>query len=334
MRIQPEIGMALLAVASLIGPTATAQTPAPAPKARPRVVATATGQSSYLGIGVQDVDGERAKALKLNQVRGAEITKVWEDSPAAKAGLKDGDVVLEYNGQPIEGQAQLSRMVRETPIGRQVRIGVWRNGGMQNLTATLEAAKGMVYTGDGWFNMPEIHPPEVNIPPMPPMEFPKFEYTYQNPMLGIIGESLSQEEQLADFFGVKEGVLVKKVNANSAAEKAGIKAGDIITKIDDTKVNSSREITSALRQATRSKKTVTVTVVRNRKEIPLSVTVETAGYPNTTTRAGVWVWPGNGKIVTVTMPHIDIQLPQITIPSIEIDGGVRVLKFPSKDRVI
>ena len=93
-------------------------------------------------------------------------------------------------------------------------------------------------------------------------------------MLGIIGESLGPEEQLAEFFGVKDGVLVKSVNKDSAAEKAGIKAGDVIVKVDDTKVTTSREITSALR-APRSKKTVTVTVVRAKKEMPMTVTIET-----------------------------------------------------------
>ena len=83
---------------------------------------------SYLGIGVVDVDAERAKALNLKEERGAEIKSVAEDSPAAKAGLKEGDVVLEYNQERVEGMEQLVRLVRETPPGRQVALSVWRNG--------------------------------------------------------------------------------------------------------------------------------------------------------------------------------------------------------------
>jgi S1-C subfamily serine protease len=100
--------------------------------------------------------------------------------------------------------------------------------------------------------------------------------TWQNPVLGIEGESLRSEEQLADFFGVKEGVLVKSVRKNSAAEKAGLKAGDVVVKVDDSTVATPQEITRALR-ALGSKKTFTVTVVRNKKEMPLTVTMEERG---------------------------------------------------------
>ena len=111
---------------------------------------------------------------------------------------------------------------------------------------------------------------------MPQIEIPRFQMTWQNPVLGIEGESLRSQEQLAEFFGVKEGVLVKLVRKNSAAEKAGIKAGDVVVKVDDSTVATSQEITRALR-ALGSKKTFTVTVVRNKKEMPLTVTMEERG---------------------------------------------------------
>ena len=78
-----------------------------------------SGNSGYLGIGAQDIDADRAKALKLKEERGAEVTNVIEDSPAAKAGFKEGDVVLEFNGQKVEGIEQLTRMVRRLPAGRR-----------------------------------------------------------------------------------------------------------------------------------------------------------------------------------------------------------------------
>jgi S1-C subfamily serine protease len=114
------------------------------------------------------------------------------------------------------------------------------------------------------------------IPPMPNIEIPHFQVNSQNPMLGIVGESLGQEDQLAEFFGVQDGVLVRSVKKGSAAEKAGIKAGDVITKVDDSKVTSSAEITRVLR-GLKSKKSFGVTVVRNRKETPLTVTMESTG---------------------------------------------------------
>jgi len=258
----------VVAAASLLAPAAVSQVSTP----RARVVGAVSDRPAYLGIGAQDIDSERATSLKLKEVRGAEVTSVLDDSPASKAGFKEGDVVLEYNGQAVEGSAQLTRMVRETPVGRQVKVVVWRSGATQTLTPTLEASKSMVYGGGTWV-MPEVRMPEITIPPIPPIEIPRFEMSYQNPVLGIYGESLGQQEQLAEFFGVKDGVLVKSVTKNSGAEKAGIKAGDVIVKVEDSRISNSRDITNALR-ANRSKKTVTVTVVRNKKEMPLTVTIE------------------------------------------------------------
>ncbi len=280
MRTSLWLGMALLAAASL--PAVNAQPPTPAPPAPPRArsAGMVTGSSSYLGIGAQDVDAERAKALNLREVRGAEITHVQEDSPAAKAGFKEGDVVWEYNGQAVEGREQLTRLIQETPVGRQVKVVIWRNGSMQTLTPTVEARKGMSFDGRT-FVMPEMRIPDITIPPMPPIDIPRFNMLYQSAMLGIIGEPLGQEDQFAEFFGVKDGVLVKSVMKDSAAEKAGIKVGDVIVKVDDNKITTTRDITSALRAA-RSKKTVTVTVVRNKREMPLTVTIEattTGGRP-------------------------------------------------------
>ena len=224
------------------------------------------GGSSYLGIGVADITAERARALNLREERGAEVTRVAVDGPASKAGIQQGDVVLDYEGTAVEGMEQLTRLVRETPVGRQVKIGVWRNGEPQTLTATIEGRKGTVIPFPGT-------PPFF---PSPEIEIPGFETTLRSPVLGIEGESLTSQEQLVEFFGVKEGVLVKLVRKNSIAEKAGIKAGDVVVKVDDSAVSTSQEITRALR-ALGSKKTFTVTVVRNKKEMPLTVTMEERG---------------------------------------------------------
>jgi serine protease Do len=237
-------------------------------------VTVQVGGASYLGIGVADITAERAKALNLKEERGAEVTNVAVDSPAAKAGIKEGDVVLEYDGTAVQGIEQLTRLVRETPVGRQVKISVWRSGAAQTLTATIEARKGTVIRSGGRdIVVPFIRPPQIE---MPRFEIPRFQMTWQNPVLGIEGESLNSQEQLAEFFGVRDGVLVKSVRKNSAAEKAGIKAGDVVQKVNDHSVTTPQEITSALRSLG-SKKTFTVIVVRNKKEIPLTVTMEERG---------------------------------------------------------
>jgi serine protease Do len=271
-----SLGIALVAVAGFVSSSAFAQQVA-VPRehsAQGYVVQKASG--GYLGIGGLDISPERAKALNLKEERGVEVSSLAEEGPAAKAGLKQGDVVLEFNGQPVQGTAQFQRLVRETPVGRQVKITVWRGGAAQTLTATVGENKQttMIAPGDGSWNFSMPNMPAM--PTMPNIEIPRFNMSSQNPMLGIVGESLGQEDQLAEFFGVPEGVLVRSVKKGSAAEKAGIKAGDVITKVDDSKVTSSSEITRVLR-GLKSKKTFGVTVMRNKKEMPLTVTLESTG---------------------------------------------------------
>jgi serine protease Do len=261
MKLSFGIAMACLA-AGLSAPALWSQT---ARAGRTPQVVVQVGGSSYLGIGVADITAERAKALNLKEVRGAEVTTVAADCPAAKAGIKQGDVVLEYEGTAVEGVEQLTRLVRETPVGRQVKISIWRNGAAQTLTATIEARKGTAIRAGGV----DIALPSLRLP----MFDEPFRLTWQNAMLGIVGESLTSEEQLAEFFGVKDGVLVKSVVRNSAAEKAGIKAGDVVVKVDDSTVATPQDITRALR-ASGSKKTFTVVVVRSKREMPLTVTME------------------------------------------------------------
>jgi serine protease Do len=247
-----------------------------------------------LGVGGQDITSDRAKALKLKEERGVEVTSVEPDSAAAKAGLKEGDVVVEFNGQKVEGWEHFRRLVRETPIHREVKIVVWRNGAAQTLTATVGGRKEFqVQLGDGnmmappaWVQpMPPSSPtPTVPaMPSMPPFDLPQFRTFMGTSSLGIIGESLGQESQLAEFFGVKEGVLVRSVNKDSAAEKAGMKAGDVIVKVEDTAISTPQQISGALRAA-RTKNSVTVTVVRGKKEMTLTVTPDTGGFYH----GGVW----------------------------------------------
>jgi serine protease Do len=300
MRTYFTIGMAMVA-AGLVAQAALAQSA----QSGTHSAVSVSGRAPYLGIGVQDVDADRAKALKLKEPRGAEVTSIVDDSPAAKAGFKEGDVVLDYNGQAVEGGEQLSRLVRETPVGRQVKIGVWRAGASLTLSPTVEARKGaMSLSSNGAWTMPNIEIPMPNFN-MPDIEIPRLRTMYQSPMLGIEGEALGQQEQLADFFGVKDGVLVKAVTKNSAADKAGIKAGDVIVKVDDSRVTSSREITSVLRSV-KGKSAINVTVVRNKKEMTLPVTLEASNGSPVRARARLLV-PGDGPVFRLTLPIIRMQ---------------------------
>jgi serine protease Do len=257
----------LLAAMGLAVPSTFAQA------TRARALSVQNSGGSYLGIGVLDITPDRAKTLNLKEVRGAEVTRIDENGPAAKAGIKEGDVVLGFNGVLVEGVEQFVRMVRETPPGRTVKLAIWRNGTAQDLTVTIGERDGtMVQTPYGTVQVPDFST-------MPPMEIPRFLWAWQSSMLGIEGEALGQERQFAEFFGVRDGVLVKEVGRNSPAEKAGLKAGDVITKVNGAEVTSTRDITAQLRS--NGNRTVTLTVVRDKHEMALTVPFDRAdGNPN------------------------------------------------------
>ena len=235
--------------------------------------------SSYLGIAVVEIDSDRAKALHLKEERGVEVTCLDPGSPAEKAGLKAGDVVLEYNGEHVQGGEQFIRLVRETPAGHTAKLVVWRNGANETLTAAVgqrpPGAFAFQFNGEDF--TPEM-PPMPPTPVMPSIQIPDIPrsfMTWGSPVLGIESETLNP--QLAEYFGVKEGVLVRSVTANSSAEKAGFKAGDVIIKVDGQKVTTPREISSIL-QSARSRKTLPVTVLRRQKEVVLNVMLEENSY--------------------------------------------------------
>jgi len=256
-------------------PEVAMQPPPPPAPMPPDTMMYFQAGGTFLGVGVKEIHAERAKALRLKEEYGVEITTVEPDSPAEKAGLKPGDVVLEYNGQRVEGTAQFVRFVRETPPGRTVRLTVFRNGSTQTMTATVAERKGRS------FNLPlpkideDVRRIEKELEGAM-RDLPRVTMSWRAGMLGIEGEPL-KGSQLADFFGVAEGVLVRGVMKDTPAEKAGLKPGDVIVKVDDRKVEAPRDISVALRAARdASKKTVPVVVVREKKETTLQVTLDDA----------------------------------------------------------
>jgi serine protease Do len=240
-------------------------TPPAAPPAPPdvHVWKAAPSSGSFLGVGVKEIDSDRAKELKLREESGVEITRVEDNSPAAKAGLKVGDVVLQYNGQRIEGIEQFSRFVRETPPGREVKLTVSRDGNMQAIAARIGSRKAVAYAPA----VPEL--PRIEMPPMP--DIPHNLMMWRSSMLGIEAEPL--RGQLAQYFGAKEGVLVRSVTRDSAAEKAGLKAGDVILKVNGTAVTTPGEITSVMRSL-EGKTSVPIVLLRDHREMTVTATLE------------------------------------------------------------
>lgn len=217
-------------------------------------IITSDSGHSWLGIRMEEVTGQKAKELKLPADRGVLVSSVSEDSPAAKAGLKAGDVILEFDGQRVEGTAALARMVREVPPGRSVSLSVWREGRALSLNVEI-GSRGARRSldRDFYFEIPEL--PDVAIPPIPPIPaIPSIEIgpmttfrMFGAPLLGIDAEDLSG--QLGNYFGAPggQGILVREVMPGSAAEKAGLKAGDVILRVDGKRVKDMAELRSALR---------------------------------------------------------------------------------------
>jgi C-terminal processing protease CtpA/Prc len=224
---------------------------------------------SYLGVDIQDVTAERVSPLKLKEERGVEVTMVDQDAPAGKAGVKEHDVILEFNGTAVESEEQLRRLIRETPPGRTVTLGLSRDGSPLKLSVQL-GDRGKILAE----SMPKVVKPRVPRAEIPQVEVPFYTYQLQtqtySSLLGIQTENLSR--QLGEFFGVKdgEGVLVRSVEKGSPAEKAGIKAGDVIVRADNEKLSDRADLSHILRNHREGGK-LPLVVVRDKHEQTFTV---------------------------------------------------------------
>jgi serine protease Do len=231
-----QAAVACLLVTGISTAPALAQTSAP----QRGHSASAKGEAArgYLGVGVVELTDDRVKALHLKDDQGLEIIHLEENSPAAKAGVKLNDVILEFNGKAIEDIHSFQMSIGELSPGTKVNLTLWRNGAKQNVAATLATRPENFFALGG----PDL--PEAPMPPMPPVPlnggngFPTM--PGDSPMVGFEGEPLSA--QLAQYFGVKDGVLVRSVGQRTPAERAGLKAGDVVIKVNGTPVMSPREI--------------------------------------------------------------------------------------------
>lgn len=239
-------------------PAAAQQPPRP-----PAIRDAQIAGTGWLGVSIAEVSAQKAQELKLPGLYGVLITDVGSDSPAAKAGLKNGDVITDYAGQRVEGVIEFRRLVRETPPGRTANITIWRDGHSQTISA--EIGRNENPSPDNFFrnSMPRFGNPGPNT-------FGFGAMLPATPMLGIAGQDLSG--QLGKYFGAPdgEGILITNVESNSPAAKAGLEAGDVITKVDGDRVRTLRELRDQLRMK-REAKMVTLGVLRKGSEMSMSV---------------------------------------------------------------
>src|SRR5271156_3260380 len=287
----------------------------------------------YLGIEMRDVDNDRASALKLKDASGAEVTYVDHDAPAGKVGLRVHDVILQMNGQQVQGIEQLGRMLHETPAVRAVVLLISRDGQQQSINVQLgDRAK---IEQDAWSQHLTVPDPDDD------SSFGLVgptghgigggngffgALTLGTPSVGVELDTLGS--QLADYFGVRDGqgLLVKHVAENSPASTAGFKAGDVITKVNGESMATLNTWLKTL-HANRGKQ-MQITIVRNHKEQTLSLT---AGDPK---HKGELVWPDvdmdSGLRIVVpddlgSQSDLEILRPEIELNLAQLDSKLRKL---------
>jgi predicted metalloprotease with PDZ domain len=240
-----------------------------------------SNSQGYLGVDVADVDQEKAQALKLKEVRGAIITLIDHDAPAGQIGLKVNDVVIQLNGQNVEGAEQLRRMLREIPAGRKVSLEIIRDGNVQTLAVQLADRRAMeheVWTrigagGDVFTSSPGpgqgmgILSNEGDAPQPGGFHMPFFGSSLN---VGALVEPLTS--QMAEYLGVPSGLMVKQVARKSEADTAGLKAFDVILKVGTDTITTLADWDRSLRA--NQGKPVQVTVLRERKQQTLTLQVD------------------------------------------------------------
>jgi serine protease Do len=222
-------------------------------------------QTSFLGVAVTDIDPDRASRVKLNEERGIEVTHVAEGSPADKAGIAPGDVLLSYNGENILSSQQFVRMVQETPIGRKVKIQLWRNEATKAVTAAIGSAPVKPFGIPA--NFANFSVPSMRYSPL--MDIPTPILVWRNILLGAQLEEL--DRPMAQYFGVKAGVLVRSIEQGSPAAQAGLKVGDVITGIGANAVQTARDLSSYFRLQQSLDRATTIVATRDHKEVTLTL---------------------------------------------------------------
>jgi len=251
----------------------------------------------YLGIDMRDVSEDQLGVLKLKDTRGAEITNLDHDGPACKAGMRMHDVILQMNGQVVETEEQLRRMLKDVPVGRPVSFVISRDG--QTQTMTMQTADRKMVGLQAWeqhYSVPAPGPSGVvrgnsfldtksaNAVPAPKehrdllgTETIILSSSFTGAKLEVMGP------QLAEFFGATggAGLLVRSVDGNSPADEAGMKAGDVVVKINSISVANGTDWTKTVHD--NKGKPVPVVVLRDKQERTLTLT------PDGKKRSSLWI---------------------------------------------
>ncbi len=236
------------------------------------VTAFAGEKPGYLGVMLQDISVSMAKALELDEDGGAIISEVLEDSPAEKAGLKDGDVILEFDGKTIYSHKSLTKAVRKTTPGEEIKVKVLRGGKTKNLEVVVgkrEKNENFAWFDSGHNDHSFNYDDDLEII----MEGFDGPFASDRGFLGVQLDDLN--EQLGKYFAVEngEGALITRITEDSSAEKAGLKAGDVIVRIENEDITSAADVHKAM-AATKAEDEIKIQVLRKGKTKKFEVTLD------------------------------------------------------------
>jgi serine protease Do len=211
----------------------------------------AHGKVSYgwLGVMVQDMNQSLAQSFGLKQPEGALVAQVVADSPAAKAGLQAGDIILAFNGSKIGRSGDLPPLVGATPVGTSVPVSILRNGKRLTVDVTIAALK----------------------EPKAAQKSPPTSPTDQGGRLGIIVENLTADQRKQLDIG-NHGVLISGVDPNGIAAQSGLEPGDVILQFGRAQINDSAELTKQVHDAPTGQP-IPVLILREKTPLYTTVTI-------------------------------------------------------------
>jgi serine protease Do len=253
-------------------PAAAAQTKMVRRAQEPWIVPPGHGR---LGVSLREVDEQDAKTARLSPPAGAVVEEVASGSAAETAGLRNGDVIVEFDGERVRSARQLTRLVQETADGRQVNAVVVRDGQKTTVNVALREGGASVFEKlhelEEWgrsfaYELPARPARPARPSPRADVRPPDFRgdnlFGGGGGRLGITVDDLSP--QLAEYFGTKDGVLVTSVQDDSLGARVGLKAGDVITALDGSTIGNPAELRRRL-QAMTDGQEFTIAVMRDRK---------------------------------------------------------------------
>lgn len=233
--------------------------------------------TSYIGVETRDVTKENFSQAGLPSPKGVLVERVVEDSPASRAGINKGDVILRFDDESVTSGRKLQRLVSEVAPDQSVNLIVYRGGNEFQLSVVVGRRQSSV-AGDGNLNlemlpgfpMPDVPEFDLRIPRSGDGETRLFSTRVAGRQIGVSVSPLTK--QLSEYFGLKNGtgLLISEVRDGSPASKAGLRAGDVIVAADGVDLKENIDLIRAINKEKSGD--ISLTVMRDKKEMNKTIT--------------------------------------------------------------